>query len=1061
MFHRISGGFIVIFLLAFSFSFVRENNFIGNKNGDDPAYKNPYYKLGAVCINKGKSDSAIIFLLKAKEQFTSSGDNSALIYCLYKLAFIENLKKNLPLGLQFISSADSLINLKGMDHPLWADISYMQGNLLFRKNDFDKSYQIFERCLKKCQTTKAPDSTIAKIYTRKATIEYYKGDYSSAIGSFKESGKFGTSAFGKYSLFVSDQMNNQGVINLMMARNDEALANFQQSEDIMKIGKISSPTALAGTYTNIGIIFGGRNDFDNALQFYNKALELYLSDPENGNSQIANTYINIASIYQHTGDLDKQLEFLHKSLYYSEKYLPVILPKIYWQLASYYSELADYKSAESYYAKSIKKNRELFGDGPALAYILNNYGEFNMYFTKDFNKSLVYFTKALPLYLKSYGVHHPSTAHCLRNIGEIYYSKRQFEKALYYYHQALIAVSETYTNSDVYANPPLEQSLADDKFVEIIKSKAKALQAIAGLQTKQKEKITYQLVAFQNYLLALKVIDKIRMGYENDESRIFLSENEQDTYENAIHLGLSLYESTKRKDFLEKAFVIADESHASSLQSVIHEKELIANLAKSDSSLIKEFSIKRDLALYNEFILKEKASLKTDSSKLRFWIQMVNDLTLKHVNLKAEIKTKKPAYYQFRYRVKNNELVNNLKRTLDKKDVIIEYFYSTKSLISFCFTSDTIVFRSQLLPQDFEKNIQKVLTFVHEPKVYRTDSASCQDYRSAGWNLYQLLVQPYENVIKGKEIIIIPENKLMYIPFETLLTASTISKPYNFKELPYLIKEHSIRYLYAASLLNIHRKVPSEGNMAAFVPYYHSETDFKNNSLAGSKTRGSLSNLQQTLNEAKAIETYFPGRLFTEKEASEDNFKKLAHRYKTILLAMHAIVDDDNPLYSRLVFTSNSSKNEDDQLFMYETYNLNLNADLIVLSACNTGVGQLRKGEGMMSLTRGFSFAGVQSIVMTLWSVNDNSSADLMKRFYQKLSGLWKKDKALQEAKTEYIQNSDIIHAHPYFWAGYVLIGDNVPLQNSKPFKFYWVIILPILVGLWFWFKFFKIKRTS
>jgi hypothetical protein len=115
----------------------------------------------------------------------------------------------------------------------------------------------------------------------------------------------------------------------------------------------------------------------------------------------------------------------------------------------------------------------------------------------------------------------------------------------------------------------------------------------------------------------------------------------------------------------------------------------------------------------------------------------------------------------------------------------------------------------------------------------------------------------------------------------------------------------------------------------------------------------------------------------------------------------------------------------------------------------------------MMSLTRGFSFAGVQSIVMTLWSVNDNSSADLMKRFYRKLSGLWEKDKALQEAKTEYIQNSDILHAHPYFWAGYVLIGDNKPLPDSRLFVWYWFVLIPLGLGIWFGMRYFRIKSAS
>jgi CHAT domain-containing protein len=398
---------------------------------------------------------------------------------------------------------------------------------------------------------------------------------------------------------------------------------------------------------------------------------------------------------------------------------------------------------------------------------------------------------------------------------------------------------------------------------------------------------------------------------------------------------------------------------------------------------------------------------------------------------------------------------------IDKKEAIGEYFYYSKTLITFCLTTDTLIYSSQVLPNEFERNIGKVLSFVREPKVYRSDSVYCLDYRSAGWELYQQLIKPFDGMLKGKHLIIVPDNKLMYIPFETLLTKETSSKPYNFKELPYLVKEHPVRYLYAASLLNIQRTEHSSGKMAAFVPEYPEEKEDNKNHLAASKTRGQLLDLQQTMNEAKAINSFFPGKVFSKKEASEENFKKNAPQFGTVLLAMHAVIDDENPLYSHLVFTSNSSKNEDDQLYIYETYNLNLNSELLVLSACNTGVGKLRKGEGMMSLTRGFSFAGVQSIVMTLWSVNDNSSADLMKRFYRKLSGLWEKDKALQEAKTEYIQNSDILHAHPYFWAGYVLIGDNKPLHDSRLSVWYWLVLIPLGFAIWFGMRYFRIKSSS
>ncbi len=1053
---RIIRGFFIVILLIFTPLFFSSEIAAVET---DLALNNAHYIVGCKYITDGNPDSAIIYLLKAKAQFSQSSNQSAIINCLYKLAFIESSRGNLSKSMRYINLANSHIAKNKNIHPLWADIAYMQGNLMFMENEFDKSYRVFEQCLLKSKISAAPDSTIARIYNRKAIIEYYKGNYSSAIELFTKSSKFGSNAFGKYSLFVSDQVNNQGVINIMMARYDEALSNFQQSENIMKLGKISSPTALAGTYTNIGIIFKSKSDFTGALQFFNKALELYLSDAKNGNSQIANTYMNIASVYHRQGDFDKQLEFLQTSLYYSEKYLPVLLPKIYWLLATYYSEITDFRLAELYYKKSINKNKELFGDGPALASILNNYGEFNLYFTKNFDKGLTYFLKALPLYRKLYGEHHPSLAHCLRNIGDIYFNKNEYLTALHYYHHAIIAVCEAYSDTNFYNNPTLEQSLADDKFVEILKSKSKALQAIADKQNTVESKNFYQQIAFQNYMLALKAIDKIRMGYDNDESRVFLSENEYDTYESAVNSALWLYENTHERKFFKLAFSIADKSHSASLQSVIREKELVDKLPKSDSTLIKEFSIRKELALYNEFITKEKTSQNTDSAKLKIWTQAVTDLSLKYEFLKAEIKIKKPAYYQFRYQVNNNELVNDLTRSISKNEVIIEYFYMANSLITFCLTSDTAIYKSQKIPTNFEQNIERVLAFVREPKIYQSDSSYYQHYRIAGWQLYQFLLMPFENIIRGKELTIIPDNKLIYLPFETLLTSPITSLTNNYKTLPYLIKKNSVRYLYAASLLNVSRNKPAQGGMAAFVPVYSANANYNNYNQAVSKTHGTLPNLQQTESEVKAIDSYFFGKIFSKDDASEENFKKLAHKYSTILLAMHAVIDDNNPLYSRLVFTSNSSKTDDDQLFTYETYNLNLNADLLVLSACNTGVGKLRKGEGLMSLTRGFSFAGVQSIVMTLWAVNDNSSADLMKRFYEKLSNKWNKSKALLEAKTEYIQNTDIIHAHPYYWAGYVLIGDNAPLPNSKTSPFYWLVLIPIGVGLWFGIKFIGARK--
>jgi CHAT domain-containing protein len=160
---------------------------------------------------------------------------------------------------------------------------------------------------------------------------------------------------------------------------------------------------------------------------------------------------------------------------------------------------------------------------------------------------------------------------------------------------------------------------------------------------------------------------------------------------------------------------------------------------------------------------------------------------------------------------------------------------------------------------------------------------------------------------------------------------------------------------------------------------------------------------------------------------------------------MHALIDDENPMYSRLVFTQGIDTLEDGNLHTFELYNMKLNHDLAVLSACNTGYGKLQKGEGIMSLARAFSYAGVPSVVTSQWQVNDQSSFELMDLFYEYLTKGLSKDEALQKAKIDYLQNTNGLTAHPYFWATHILIGDTTPIQSSKSNALYYVLILGVM----------------
>ncbi|MCK4287845.1 MAG: CHAT domain-containing protein, partial [Bacteroidales bacterium] len=191
--------------------------------------------------------------------------------------------------------------------------------------------------------------------------------------------------------------------------------------------------------------------------------------------------------------------------------------------------------------------------------------------------------------------------------------------------------------------------------------------------------------------------------------------------------------------------------------------------------------------------------------------------------------------------------------------------------------------------------------------------------------------------------------------------------------------------------------------------------------------------------------------------ATELNFKTFANNFDVLHFAMHTIIDDENPMHSKMVFTLDNDSVEDGCLNTYEIYNLDLNARLAVLSACNTGFGKLSKGEGIMSLARGFLYSGVQSIIMTLWKIEDKSGVEIMTKFYTNLKKGNSIDNALRKAKLDYLKSASQFRAHPYFWAAYVDIGNTSPLCKSTGINpillSVCVLIIIVILSVWIYRK--------
>jgi len=219
--------------------------------------------------------------------------------------------------------------------------------------------------------------------------------------------------------------------------------------------------------------------------------------------------------------------------------------------------------------------------------------------------------------------------------------------------------------------------------------------------------------------------------------------------------------------------------------------------------------------------------------------------------------------------------------------------------------------------------------------------------------------------------------------------------------------------------------------------------------------------LKWSKKEIETISELFPfSSIHLYKDATERKFKEMAPKARIIHLATHAIINDANPMTSKLAFSTVRDSKEDGFLNTYELYRMKLSAELVVLSACNTGYGKIIKGEGIMSMARGFKYSGCNSLIVSLWPLDDRSTSNIIREFYLGLIRGKTKDSALRDAKLKYLENANSIQADPLFWAGLVSIGrvDSMKLSTidtnriSRDSRLSYFLI-PLLIGLIVLFK--------
>ena len=237
----------------------------------------------------------------------------------------------------------------------------------------------------------------------------------------------------------------------------------------------------------------------------------------------------------------------------------------------------------------------------------------------------------------------------------------------------------------------------------------------------------------------------------------------------------------------------------------------------------------------------------------------------------------------------------------------------------------------------------------------------------------------------------------------------------------------------------------TRGDFIAFAPLFEEKKAVVENEEIAA-LRSGLAPLKYNIPESEAIQQLLGGKVFAGVSATEATFVDQAAGYKIIHLATHGKANDKMGDYAYLAFAEIPDSIENEKLYNRDLYNLRLNADMVTLSACETGIGELQRGEGIISLARGFSYAGTKSLITSLWSVDDASTKELMEGFYRYIKAGKAKDEALHLAKLDYLDNHRTINAHPFYWASFIAMGDMTPIDLGPSISPLWWVLIGVVV---------------
>ncbi len=936
--------------------------------------------LADVYIKTSKPDSAKTLLYGAKKIITSTkGDTNKYIASIYnKLGQIFFEENRLDSAAYYWKNALNIaIATTGGNSELTAGIYGNIGNLYARKENYSLAEKYFMRSMQiysDLYTENCPQ--VAYTQLNLANIYKSQGKYDQALELLQKSLKTFETIFGKNSSHVAKTLKEIGDLYIETEQYELAKEYMQRALDINSL--IFGPYSIqvADVYYSLGLIYKDMKDYEKALQFYTAALKIYQKYLPPNNENILGLRNNIAIIYRNLGN---------------------------------------YEMAAKYYKETISSLKSINPDDYRIPLIYTNIAAI-FYTNNQTDSAIKYYNLSIDKLSKKYGIHNPNLIKPYLNLSYVYLKNNEYGKALEYIQKSIIANYPDFNDTNITANPVSGNFFNGTKLLESYSNKAAAFIELY----KKTNDTTYLSLAYKISILADKLITETRQTIAAEEDKLNFNLHTVKVYENAIFVcnSLAKIHPDKKWQYLNKAFYFAERNKAGLLVEAMNAAKAQKVAGIPDSLIEREAFLRNKIAFY-----EDKLNSINDLNTERLYREKLFDLKNQYRALVSHFETFYPKYYELKY-APNFVSIQTLQEFLKPNQAILSYFYGYLNLYTFFISKDTFYIATSAVDK-----IADTLVFLRKNITMNTDQAK-RNYTESAFALYKM-VFPYYVPDNISQLIIIPDDILNILPFEALLSKPVSENDFgNFKNYPFLIKLYSISYSYSSYLFyQLHKDNAQSINGYDFLGvapgFLHNNAPVFNGKP--------VPPLPGSIEEVRTIATNFEdkglySKILIDTAATETRFKHLnLDAYKIIHISTHGLIFSSQPEKSALIF---SKENYPDDGFLHpgEIYTLKTSASLITLSACETGLGKISKGEGVIGMSRAFFYAGAQNMIISLWQVSDKATKDLMIKFYENLLNQMQNidentryNVPLRAAKLWMINNG---YAHPYFWSSFILIGE-------------------------------------